>query len=128
MFDLQGYHHPLLDQRDLVAAGDATDYVEFGPVPTSHVWMLTSVTSLNDTRAAGIPILSLVRGGREFPLDSGGVMTRYLPQSFAGWSYAGEGCLVRVYIMTLTANDIVHVVIAGLDLVREIPGPAPAGA
>jgi hypothetical protein len=125
MFDLQGYHHPLLDRRDLVAVGNAADFVTFGPVPTGHVWMLTSVTSLNDTTAAGIPILSLVRGGREFPVDSGGVMVRYLPQSFAGWAYAGEGCLVKVYIMTATAGDILHVVIAGLDLLRDTPGPAP---
>jgi hypothetical protein len=128
MLDLQGYHHPVLDKQDLVAAGTAADFALFGPVPTGHVWMLGVASAVNDTGSRGTPILSLVRGGQEFKIDGGGVLTVNVPQNIDGMIYVPESCYIKVYVLGATALDVLHMIIGGLDLVRDTPGPSVAGA
>jgi hypothetical protein len=113
--EFQDIRNVLLAQSDQNALGTAADYTTFGPVKGAHVWILLTVAFTNSTGSRGVPILSYLRGGKEFILDAGVTLTAGIPQNLGGAFYVPEGCLVKMYISGATAADVLHFAINGLE-------------
>jgi len=118
MSAFQDFRFPLNLQGYKVSAGGSADYIDFGPVPPGHLWILTNLAILNDTNNSSRVRVSIEGFGEAHYLadihDPSDQRVYNVNETY----YIPEGRTLRVRWVGSTSSDVLHAYMQGFDVIQ----------
>ena len=118
MTEFQDFRFPITQQGMIVTTVAAAADIDFGPVPSGHLWLINNVAVWNENNNTDTARVSIIGFGEDHHLIDLIDLADGVVCSAHGTYYIPEGRSLRVRFINMQIGDRCHAYLCGFDVIQ----------